>query len=595
MKKLLILSSDSRPSLRYRTFYPFIVCIFFLALSQATNAQVISTVAGELRAACSTVPCGDGGPATAARLYSPSGMSVDPDGNIYVAEFSNHVIRKIDIVTGTINTVVGTQRSACNAAPCGDGGLAVNARLNGPRGVFFDNDGHMYIADFSNHVIRKVDKNTGIIATVAGTMRSSCLTVPCGDGGLATEAQLNSPTGVSFDAQNNMYIADYGNHIIRKVDKLTGIISTVAGTMKSSCSSAPCGDGGAATLARFNGPSAVDIDSEGNLYIAEYGNHSIRRVDMLTGIITTYAGTQRSSCTSTPCGDGELATSPNTRLTNPFSLRVGPDDNVYIADASNAAIRKVDRNTNIITTVAGIPRSSCGAVPCGEGGLATSAQLSNPFALDFSPDGNTMYIAEYSNQAIRKVTPMGLSILPVQLKSISAIQYNGYVQVKWEAHQEEQLAHYDIERSTDGKNFSRIGTVNPSGAGLIKRYEWTDRSMQSIQQYYRIRAVDLDGSAQYSPIVVLSTTAAAASFSISPNPVTGNSIQVTLDVPGPAEEMEMILYNAMGQPMMKKAIRVGNGRMEEQFILSAHIGKGVYTLLIGNRKNVLGRQRVVIR
>src|SRR5690606_16660548 len=137
--------------------------------------------------------------------------------------------------TGIISTFAGQPRTACVEAPCGDGGPAEDARLNGPRGVASDADGNIYVADFSNHAIRRVDAETGIITTVAGEVRESCSTVPCGDGGLATDARLNSPTRVAFDPQGHMYIADYGNHVIRRVDKDTGIITTVAGTMKSSC------------------------------------------------------------------------------------------------------------------------------------------------------------------------------------------------------------------------------------------------------------------------------------------------------------------------------------------------------------------------
>jgi len=367
-------------------------------------AGTITLVAGTLKSACSVSPCGDGGPASDAKLYSPSGMMIDYEDNVYTAEFSLHAVRMISAETGYIYTFAGQQRTSCTEAPCGDGGPATAALLNGPRGGGVDLDGNIYIADFSNHAIRKVDKATGIITTVAGRIRESCSTTPCGEGGQATDARLNSPTGVQFDSYNNMFISDYGNHIIRRVDAETGIITTIAGTMKSSCFSSPCGDGGQATDAQFNGPSRLAIDSNDNIFVTEYGNHVVRRIDASTGIITTYAGTQKASCSVYPCGDGGPATSTDARLTSPFSLTVDAHDNVYIADSSNAAIRFVDKNTGIISTVAGIVKSSCGVVPCGTGGPATAAQLSNPFEVAFNSMGE-MYILEYSNQAIRKVTP----------------------------------------------------------------------------------------------------------------------------------------------------------------------------------------------
>lgn len=213
---------------------------------------------------------------------------------------------------------------------------------------------------------------------------------------------MSSPTSIAFDSKGHMYITDYGNHVIRRIDKDTGIITTYAGTQKQSCSTPPCGDGNVATEASFNGPSAIAFDSQDNLFLTEYGNHVVRKVAATTRIVTTLAGNQRASCSVFPCGDGGLATAAEARLTSPFSLTVGPDDNVYIADSSNGAIRRVDQSTGIITTVAGIVKSSCGAAPCGNDGPATSAQFSNPFGVRFDSQG-VMYILEYSNQALRKV------------------------------------------------------------------------------------------------------------------------------------------------------------------------------------------------
>src|SRR5690606_16632133 len=170
-------------------------------------AGTITLVAGTLKSACSVSPCGDGGPASDAKLYSPSGMMIDYEDNVYTAEFSLHAVRMISAETGYIYTFAGQQRTSCTEAPCGDGGPATAALLNGPRGGGVDLDGNIYIADFSNHAIRKVDKATGIITTVAGRIRESCSTTPCGEGGQATDARLNSPTGVQFDSYNNMFIS----------------------------------------------------------------------------------------------------------------------------------------------------------------------------------------------------------------------------------------------------------------------------------------------------------------------------------------------------------------------------------------------------
>ena len=208
-------------------------------------------------------------------LNSPSGVTVDGAGNLYIADTNNHRIRKVD-TSGVITTVAGTGVSGYS----GDDGLATAAQLNNPYGVTVDGAGNLYIADRSNHRIRKVD-TSGVITTVAGTGAYGY----SGDDGTAITAQLNFPYGVTIDSIGNLYIADSFNHRIRKVDT-SGVITTVAGTGAQGNS----GDGGAATAAQLNSPSNVTVDSAGNLYIADTNNHRIRKVDT-SGVITTVSGT----------------------------------------------------------------------------------------------------------------------------------------------------------------------------------------------------------------------------------------------------------------------------------------------------------------
>ena len=211
---------------------------------------------------------GDGGAATAARLNLPAGVAVDGSGNLYISDWGNHRIRKVD-AEGVISTVAGSGRSGFGMGGySGDGGVAVAARLNTPIGVAVDGSGNLYIADSNNYRIRKVDA-AGVISSVAGTGRADF----SGDGGPATEAYLRGPTGVALDRAGNLYIADWGNHRIRKVDS-AGVISTVAGDGTRGAG----GDGGPASAAQLNDPTGVALDRAGNLYIADWGNQRIRRL-----------------------------------------------------------------------------------------------------------------------------------------------------------------------------------------------------------------------------------------------------------------------------------------------------------------------------
>jgi len=202
-----------------------------------------------------------------AGLSSPSGISLDSAGNLYIADRNTHRIRKVDAVTGLISTVAGTGVSGFS----GDGGAATAAQLQIPSGISLDGAGNLYIADKGNRRIRRVDAVTGFISTVAGTGVFGF----SGDGGAATAAQLSYPYGISLDSAGNLYIADLGNQRIRKVDAVTGLISTVAGTGVYGFS----GDGGAATAAQLSYPAGISFDSAGNFYIADLSNHRIRKVE----------------------------------------------------------------------------------------------------------------------------------------------------------------------------------------------------------------------------------------------------------------------------------------------------------------------------
>ena len=290
-------------------------------------------------------------------------MALDRSGNLYVADLSNHRIRKVD-TSGTITTIAGTG----TAGSTGDSGPAVNAQLNNPYGVALDGSDNLYIADGNNHRIRKVD-TSGTITTVAGT------------------GTLNLPASVALDGSDNLYVAEPGNHRIRKVDT-SGTITIVAGTGTNGFS----GDGGPAVNARLNNPNGVALDGTGNLYIADFNNNRIRKVDT-SGTITTVAGTGTGGFS----GDGGPAV--NAQLNDPTGVALDGSDNLYIADYTNNRIRKVD-TSGTITTVAGTGANGFG----GDGGPPLQARLNAPTNVALDGSGR-LYIADYSNHRIRRLTP----------------------------------------------------------------------------------------------------------------------------------------------------------------------------------------------
>jgi len=317
---------------------------------------------------------GDGGAATNAYLYEPSTVAVDTNGILYIADWGNNRIRMVD-TNGTITTVSG------NGSSFGTGSVATNTGLDSPFGVAVDNAGNFYIADTYYQIIRKVT-SSGTISTVAGMF--SWPGGYGGDGSLATSAQLNYPNGVAVDTTGNIYIADTSNQRIRKVNT-SGIISTIAGTGAAGYS----GDAGSATSAKLNSPNMVTVDTTGNIYIADTGNHCIRKIT--NGIITTVAGNGVAGFS----GDGGLAT--NANLTSPEGVTVDKFGNLYIADWSQR-IRKVGTN-GVITTVAGTNLN--------DGALAINATLSLPAQAVQDATGN-FYVADTANQRIRKIDPNGI-------------------------------------------------------------------------------------------------------------------------------------------------------------------------------------------
>jgi len=275
---------------------------------------------------------GDGGPATKAKLHSPFQLAIDKVGNMYVADVANNRIRIIN-TSGTISVFAGGNGGFSSSyGYAGDGYQATNAKLFNPTGVAVDTNLNVYIADTRNQVIRKVT-TAGVISTIAGNYNLGAGYT--GDGAAATAAQLNYPTGLLIGTTQNLYIADKMNNVIRKVILSTGVISTYAGTGTLGYT----GDGSAAAAATLDYPSGLGIDATGNIYIADQGNMVIRKVTT-AGVISTYAGTGtgKGTLNGTYTGDGAAATSAGLNLPSGISFSSGHG---FISDAKNNVIRRV--------------------------------------------------------------------------------------------------------------------------------------------------------------------------------------------------------------------------------------------------------------
>jgi sugar lactone lactonase YvrE len=374
---------------------------------------------------------GDGGAALNAQLNAPNGVAVDTLGNLYIADSSNNVVRKVD-GSGNIVTVVGNGSYGYS----GDGGVATSAQLADPYGVAVDTSEDLYIADTYNNRIREVNA-AGTITTVAGTGSYGY----SGDNGLAIGARLWFPNGVAVSAPGNLYIADTYNLRVRMVSR-SGTITTVAGTGSYGFS----GDGGAATSARLAYPNGVGVDASGNFYIGDTNNNRIRKVTA-AGIITTVAGNGSFGYT----GDGGAAT--GTRLASPEGVAVDATGNLYITDSGNARVREVNAAGSITTLVGGAVN---------DGGLSVFGLLNQPSGVTRDNAGNT-YIADTNNNRVRKVAADG-SIATVAGTGISGFAGDGAAATLAELNAPMGLA---LDAAGDlyisDSNNSRIRKVDGSG------------------------------------------------------------------------------------------------------------------------------------
>jgi streptogramin lyase len=364
---------------------PPFACLGLVAVLVFPAASTMQTAAGTGKGGYR----GDGGPATLAELDQPFhcelGM-LGPEPVLYVAEAGNHCIRRVNLKTGIITTIAGTGKKGYT----GDGGDARLATMNEPYAVVGDAEGNLFIADRLNAVVRRIDGKRGTMTTLAGAGKKDY----AGDGGKASEAMLREPNDVCLDGHGGVLIADVADWRIRRVDLKTGIITTFAGIGKQAgkIDRQKIGDGGPANQAVIVGARAVCTDGQGNTYICEREGNAIRKVDA-AGQITTWAGTGVKGY----AGDGGPAA--KATFNGPKAIRCDQAGNLFIVDTENHAIRRIDAKTGAISTVAGGKKGKDG-----DGGDALQAELDRPHGCIVDSAG-TLYIADSNNHRVRKVMP----------------------------------------------------------------------------------------------------------------------------------------------------------------------------------------------
>lgn len=324
---------------------------------------------------------GDGGPALEAQVGNPYGLTLGPDGALYVCEIDTDRVRRIDLAGGGIETVAGTGE----VGYAGDGGPALEAKLNDPYEIRFDGDGNMYFVEMKNAVVRRVDAGTGTISTVAGTGERGF----SGDGGPAVRAAFDRPHSIALDGKGSLYIADIGNHRIRRLDLASGTVTTFAGTGER----APTPDGAPLAGTPLNGPRALAFGPDGDMYIALREGNAVYRLDMRRKRLHHVAGTGAKGYS----GDGAAAR--QATLAGPKGIEVGPDSGIYLADTENHAIRRIDLASGLIATVAGD-----GSRRDGPDGDALQCGLARPHGI-YVDSAGVLYIGDSENHRVRLVRP----------------------------------------------------------------------------------------------------------------------------------------------------------------------------------------------
>ena len=346
-----------------------------LLLISSLPAKTVRTIAGTGVAGFS----GDGGPGEKGQIANPYGLVIGPDGALYFCEIANHRVRRLDLKTNKLSTVAGSG----NKGYSGDGGPALKADLNEPYEVRFDKQGNMYFVEMQNHLVRRVDGKTGVISTLAGTGQPGF----SGDGGPAAKAQFDRPHSIELDRQGSLYVADISNHRIRRIDLAKGTIETFGGTGTQD----PTPDGAKVKGTPLNGPRTLAFDRHGDMFVALREGNSVYRIDMKNKTLHHIAGTGEKGYS------GEGGPAKKAKLSGPKGISVGPNGGVYIADTESHTIRRIDQKSGIITTIAGD-----GSNHDGPDGDPSKCGMARPHGV-FVDSRGVIYIGDSENDRIRTV------------------------------------------------------------------------------------------------------------------------------------------------------------------------------------------------
>ena len=370
-----------------------LAALLFASAMQAQDS--VLTLAGRAQ-----VGGGTNGPGTNALFSAPTALVADATGNLFVADSQNHVIRKIG-TNGNVTTFAGQF-----GIPGSANGTGTQARFNSPSGIALDPGGNLFISDTGNHTLRKITA-AGVVSTLAGLAGQSGVTNATG-----ASARFNSPLGLAVATNATIYLADSGNHLIRKISS-SGAVSTLAGSPEN------WGDNdGTSTNARFNGPVGLALDAHDNLFVADSNNHTIRKITP-AGVVTTWAGNPGVD----GCVDGDALAA---RFCKPAELAFDRKGNLFVADSFNHVIRKISR-AGYVSTVTG-SAGNAGAAD----GVNGQARLFNPYGLAVKPDGS-LALADAYNETIRVVlVPFGAAIQVSSAGNATALSWDSVIGRKYQ-------------------------------------------------------------------------------------------------------------------------------------------------------------------